>query len=268
MDRETFSRRLSLSLRDSLSSVIPFSGHFLNISSSTASPLPFRSVTLLFRSSAAPMSTTTTTTSTRRGQIQTLHSLHLVRVPLRGIPFRDVLVHPAENALTRPLRLTSEKEQRGRSWRHVIFSSRSVVFIPAQRRGPVSSCSVSNERNKRQGISVLVGPACLWWLVSRNEATSSSGQRSEHRHFLRILSRFCLRLRHLPPAVANASRSEKGERGLGGRLFRRGATVSVFQVAFERSFSSSRSLAFPRIYICDRLGIRGVREPGRGSVHP
>ena len=254
MDREaSFTRRLSR-LRDSLSSVIPFSGHFSNISSSTASPLPFQSVTLLLRSSAAPMSTTTT--STRRGQIQTLHSLHLVRVPLRGIPFRRVLVHPAENALTRPLCLTSEEEQRGRSWRHIIFSSRSVVFIRAQRRGPASSCSVSNERNKRRGISVLVGSACLWWLASRNEATSSTGQRSEHHHFLQILSRFCLRLRHLPPAVANASRSEKGERGLGGRLFGRGATVSVFEVAFQRSFSSSRSRSHVYTFAI-RLGCAG-----------
>lgn len=227
--RREFSRRLSR-LRDSLSGVIPFSAHFSNISSSTASPLPFQSVTLLFRSaSTAPM----TTTLTRRGQIQTRHTLRLVRVPLRGHPFsRRPCSSGGERANASSLSNVGGRATREVMATHNFLFSVCVVFIPAQRRGPASSRSVSNERNKRRGISVLVGPARLWWLASRNEATGSTGERSEHRHFLRILSRFCLRLRHLPPAVANASRSEKGERGLGGRLFRRGGDRLCFRSCF------------------------------------
>lgn len=92
---ETHSSRLSLSLslpfRDALSGIIPFPGPSSAISPSIVSPLPFQSVTLLFRSSAAPMSTTP---STRRGQTHPFLPLRL----------------PASTSW----KATGEREERGR----------------------------------------------------------------------------------------------------------------------------------------------------------
>ena len=166
-------------------------------------------------------------------------------------------------------RPSSTAGERAFEQRRVITATHNfLVSVCCLHPGAASSCSVSNGWNKRRAISILVGPASLW-TTARELGTRQQQQQQQQQpassFSLRVLSRFRLQLRHLPPVVADeASRcSEKGESGIGGgeRLFRR-ERPSPFS-RLDRAFVSLCLARCCRVRLRSVWGLRGERTGTR-----